>query len=136
VDGISLTVAGVMKNRFRIWIIPHTLEVTALRERKTGDAVNLEADLLGKYASAKIYCIDDKKLVFEIARGVINGPNFHCIFGNPRPAGAGLEEYDSKCTIGDEVRVAPLTLDLTDKADHVRVKLPEKQDWITIYPCK
>ena len=28
-------------------------------------------DLLGKYASAKIYCIDDKKLVFEIARGVI-----------------------------------------------------------------
>jgi len=93
-------------------------------------------DLLGKYASAKIYCIDDEKLVFEIARGVINGPNFHCIFGNPRPAGAGLEEYDSKCTIGDEVRVAPLTLDLTDKADHVRVKLPEKQDWITIYPCK
>src|ERR1041385_3776610 len=50
VDGISLTVAGVMKNRFRIWIIPHTLEVTALRERAVGDAVNLEADLLGKYA--------------------------------------------------------------------------------------
>jgi hypothetical protein len=93
-------------------------------------------DLLGKYASAKIYCIDDDKLVFEIARGVINGPNFHCIFGNPRPAGTGLEEYDSKCTIGDEVRVAPLTLDLTDKADHVRVKLPEKTEWITIYPCK
>ena len=31
-------------------MIPHTLKVTALRERKTGDAVNLEADLLGKYA--------------------------------------------------------------------------------------
>ena len=93
-------------------------------------------DLLGKYASAKIYCIDDKKLVFEIARGVINGPNFHCIFGNPRPLGTGLEEYDSKCTIGDEVRVAPLTLDFTDKADHVRVKLPQNQDWITIYSCK
>ncbi|MCX6911676.1 MAG: riboflavin synthase, partial [Verrucomicrobia bacterium] len=38
VDGISLTVAGVGKNSFRIWIIPHTYEVTALRERKTGDA--------------------------------------------------------------------------------------------------
>ena len=50
VDGISLTVAGVRKNSFRIWIIPHTYEVTALRERKVGDAVNLEADLLGKYA--------------------------------------------------------------------------------------
>lgn len=49
VDGISLTVAGVTKAGFRIWIIPHTLAVTALRERKVGDAVNLEADLLGKY---------------------------------------------------------------------------------------
>ena len=49
VDGISLTVAGVNKKGFRIWIIPHTFEVTALRERKVGDAVNLEGDLLGKY---------------------------------------------------------------------------------------
>ena len=49
VDGISLTVAGVDKKSFRIWIIPHTYEITALRERKVGDAVNLEADLLGKY---------------------------------------------------------------------------------------
>ncbi len=49
VDGISLTVAGVDKKSFRIWIIPHTYEITTLRERKVGDAVNLEADLLGKY---------------------------------------------------------------------------------------
>jgi riboflavin synthase len=49
VDGISLTVAGVNKKSFRIWIIPHTYEVTVLRERTVGDAVNLEADLLGKY---------------------------------------------------------------------------------------
>lgn len=49
VDGISLTVAGVRKRAFRIWIIPHTYEITALRERKVGDAVNLEADLIGKY---------------------------------------------------------------------------------------
>ena len=49
VDGISLTVAGVTKSGFRIWIIPQTFEVTALRERKVGDAVNLEADILGKY---------------------------------------------------------------------------------------
>ena len=48
-DGISLTVAAVKKNGFRIWIIPHTYEVTALQDRKVGDAVNLEADLLGKY---------------------------------------------------------------------------------------
>ncbi len=49
VDGISLTVAAVQEKSFRIWIIPHTFEVTALRERQVGDAVNLEADLLGKY---------------------------------------------------------------------------------------
>ncbi len=49
VDGISLTVAGVQRGRFRIWIIPHTYEVTALRERGVGDEVNLEADLIGKY---------------------------------------------------------------------------------------
>ena len=49
VDGISLTVASVQQKSFRIWIIPHTFDVTVLRERKVGDAVNLEADLLGKY---------------------------------------------------------------------------------------
>lgn len=49
VDGISLTVAAAKPGSFEIWIIPHTREVTALSERKVGDAVNLEADLIGKY---------------------------------------------------------------------------------------
>ena len=49
VDGISLTVAAMLKKGFRIWIIPHTYDITALRERSTGSAVNLEADLIGKY---------------------------------------------------------------------------------------
>ncbi len=49
VDGISLTVAEVTKKGFRIWIIPHTYEITALRERAVGSAVNLETDLIGKY---------------------------------------------------------------------------------------
>ncbi len=50
IDGISLTVAAVMdKNSFRVWIIPHTFEATNLRQRKIGDLVNLEADMLGKY---------------------------------------------------------------------------------------
>ena len=48
-DGISLTVAEVREERFVVWIIPHTFEITALRERKVGDAVNLETDILGKY---------------------------------------------------------------------------------------
>ena len=49
VDGISLTVAAVRKQSFRVWIIPHTHKLTDVRERSVGDAVNLEADLLGKY---------------------------------------------------------------------------------------
>ena len=49
VDGISLTVAEVSQRIFRIWIIPHTFEVTALRERRVGALVNIEADMLAKY---------------------------------------------------------------------------------------
>lgn len=49
VDGISLTVAEVRKKSFVVWVIPHTREVTALKARTVSDAVNLEADLLGKY---------------------------------------------------------------------------------------
>ena len=49
VDGISVTVAAVRAKSFRVWIIPHTCDVTALRQRKLGDAVNLETDLLAKY---------------------------------------------------------------------------------------
>ena len=49
VDGISLTVAAAKQKSFRVWIIPHTYKMTALRARNVGDPVNLEADLLGKY---------------------------------------------------------------------------------------
>ncbi len=58
VDGISLTVAEVFKQGLRIWIIPHTWEVTALREREVGDAVNLEADLVGKYVEQMLGKMD------------------------------------------------------------------------------
>lgn len=50
VDGMSLTVAEVLPEGFRIWLIPHTLEVTNLAGRRQGDRVNLESDLLARYA--------------------------------------------------------------------------------------
>ena len=50
VDGMSLTVAEVSRGAFGIWIIPHTRSVTALRQLRPGGRVNLEADLLAKYA--------------------------------------------------------------------------------------
>ena len=49
VDGISLTIAEVTDLSFAVWIIPHTRSVTNLREKRAGDAVNLEFDLLGKH---------------------------------------------------------------------------------------
>jgi riboflavin synthase len=50
IDGISLTVAAVRGERAKIMIIPHTLKHTTLGEKKAGDLVNMEPDLLAKYA--------------------------------------------------------------------------------------
>jgi riboflavin synthase len=49
IDGISLTVADVGSGEFKVSIIPHTAQVTILGERKIGDSVNLENDIIGKY---------------------------------------------------------------------------------------
>lgn len=49
VDGVSLTVAGLQRNVFAVAIIPYTYEHTTFKERKAGDKVNLEFDILGKY---------------------------------------------------------------------------------------
>ncbi len=49
VDGISLTVASCDEKSFTISIIPHTEACTNLKSKKTGDVVNLENDMIGKY---------------------------------------------------------------------------------------
>jgi riboflavin synthase len=49
IDGISLTVARWQNNIAEIAVIPYTYEHTNIRDRKPGDAVNLEGDILGKY---------------------------------------------------------------------------------------
>lgn len=54
VDGISLTVADVGTDAFRVSIIPHTARATILAGKKVGDGVNLENDLIGKYIAKLI----------------------------------------------------------------------------------
>ena len=49
VDGISLTVATLGRDRFDVQIVPYTLEHTNLGRAKVGDRVNLECDMIGKY---------------------------------------------------------------------------------------
>lgn len=49
IDGISLTVASVSDSEFAVSIIPHTASETTLLSKTTGDIVNLENDIVGKY---------------------------------------------------------------------------------------
>jgi riboflavin synthase len=49
VDGVSLTVASLDHEGFRVSIIPHTGKETTLLQQQVGDTVNLECDLIGKY---------------------------------------------------------------------------------------
>jgi len=50
INGVSLTVAEVTDRSFAVWIIPHTRHKTTLGQLATGDRVNLEFDILAKYA--------------------------------------------------------------------------------------
>ncbi len=52
VDGVSLTVNRVQGSRFTVFLIPHTLEVTNLGDRRPGDPLNLEFDLVAKYVES------------------------------------------------------------------------------------
>ena len=48
-DGISLTIAKISDNIIDVALIPHTLEHTNLKDKKIGDSVNIETDIIGKY---------------------------------------------------------------------------------------
>lgn len=49
IDGVSLTVAYIDEKLFKVSVIPHTRDITTLLKKKTGDPVNLECDMIGKY---------------------------------------------------------------------------------------
>lgn len=60
IDGISLTVAKVANDDFAVSIIPHTATATTLLDKKVGDTVNLENDIVGKYVE-KLYRLSDNQ---------------------------------------------------------------------------
>jgi riboflavin synthase len=49
VNGISLTVGAVRKNTFSVYMIPFTMQATTMADKKVGDRVNVEADILARY---------------------------------------------------------------------------------------
>jgi len=60
VDGISLTIVDILKNSFTLVIIPHTAKLTTLGLKDSGDTVNIEVDILGKYVAKFLHKEADK----------------------------------------------------------------------------
>ena len=60
-DGISLTIAKAGDQWFQVSVIPHTLKETVLGAKKTGDLVNLENDMIGKYVEKLMNLGHDEK---------------------------------------------------------------------------
>ncbi len=56
VDGVSLTVTEAAADRFAVTLIPHTRAVTTLGERRPGDRVNVEVDMLARYVARQLAC--------------------------------------------------------------------------------
>lgn len=65
VEGISLTVTEVKAEKFKICLIPHTLKVTTLGQKKIGDLLNIEVDIIGKYVKKFLNKKDKKEITFD-----------------------------------------------------------------------
>jgi riboflavin synthase len=78
VNGVSLTVVNLYEDGFDVTLIPHTLEVTNLGQKKPGDLVNIEVDIMAKYAE----------------RLAMYMPQFRDI-GNDQPVGHQSVEHQS-----------------------------------------
>lgn len=68
IDGISLTVAEHTHNTFKVALIPHTWKETSLQYKKTGDPVNLEFDILGKYVFNILSRTSSKKVDLDMLK--------------------------------------------------------------------
>lgn len=76
IDGISLTVAKVTEDSFSISAIPHTVAVTVLQDRKVGDIVNLETDIIGKYVEKLLQPKETPKQTSGITRDFLTKYGF------------------------------------------------------------
>lgn len=65
-DGVSLTVASVLKDNFTVYLIPHTFKNTTFGIKKKSDFINVETDIIGKYvAKEKVKASDFQDILKE-----------------------------------------------------------------------
>jgi riboflavin synthase len=60
IDGVSLTIVEVGRTSFQVALIPHTLEVTTLKDLSVGSVVNLEVDVMAKYVERFVSAFNER----------------------------------------------------------------------------
>lgn len=68
VNGVSLTVADLSQDGFEVSLIPETIKNTNLKDLKTGDLVNIEFDMMGKYIQKFISKNEKKEITLEFLK--------------------------------------------------------------------
>ena len=65
VNGVSLTIASVRENIFTVAVIPHTYQNTTMQDLKSGDIVNIETDILGRYVEKFLLVDNNSRTINE-----------------------------------------------------------------------
>jgi riboflavin synthase len=96
VDGVSLTIIDVNKDRFRVALIPHTLETTTLGRKLQGAAINVEVDVISKYVERHL-----------AARQPFREPSLAELVGPPPPRAEPLAAQPRMAVPAPAPRPAP-----------------------------
>jgi riboflavin synthase len=96
VDGVSLTIMDVNKDRFRVALIPHTVETTTLGKKLQGAAVNVEVDVISKYVERHLS-----------ARTPFREPSLAELVGPPPPRPEPLAAQALRIPVPQAAKTAP-----------------------------
>jgi hypothetical protein len=99
-----------------------------------GNAQVYTDHLLGRYSATEDGCESGDTPEFEIRRGIVEGPGVFCILGATKETTVGTEAYEANCK--QPGVIGTLHFDLSKTPEHMRIMLPESQDWLTLYVCQ
>lgn len=92
-------------------------------------------DIHTTYSTQKGACGQGDAHRVTISQGLITGPDFECRISDGTPAGSGLEAYSGVCTVAGAKVSDSVALDLGNYADHFALSIPNRDEWIDLYPC-